>query len=367
MKQDKMILLSVFCACIFIFFSQGSLAAPNFDMEHECENNDCQEGHSINWLLVYDNQGGDVLQLEKVTLKHAVTGKEIAFTEQTFEVGPREQRTLNFSSILPAPDAKNRLFYNVCFTRKVGYEEWSALGYEVNNTQFRNRLIDYCFDDNFTLEMKPANYCRATEECADSEQCLGFRCTDLGCTDCQYVENHTCIDYGCCTSETCEDKEHCLNNTCQVLECTATEVIVNHECIDMECAPDEYKYENSCIELDCANDERAVDHRCVKLYCKRNEIIKDHECVSLYCPMFRKVKDDACATDWLSILIAIFVVGALIIAPVWFSKHGSKKKLSRHQRHCPECDSVLGPRDTFCYNCKMDLKKHKEEHDKKEK
>ncbi|MBN1385882.1 hypothetical protein JW968_02775 [Candidatus Woesearchaeota archaeon] len=342
-------------AIMFMLMSVSALAAYDYQMDYVCEDDDCRQGHQITWIFTYKNHGGKVLALYKINLK-TPSGSSIAHYEDIFEIAPSETRTLNFTSVLPAPNTDNEVVYNICFTRKVDYDDWWALGYEVNRSEFIDKNLEFCYDDNYTLPVKPANYCPGTLYCGDDEVCINTRCTKLNCSECQFPRNHSCHDFECCTPGMCNDASTCINNTCTPLVCRDNEVIMDHHCVDMECTPDEYKSGFFCIKLNCADDEKAVDHRCIKLYCGKRQVIKDHECVDVLCHFFQKAEDGSCRTDYFRIAFLALIVLVVVISPFILINHKRKNDLYRHQRHCPKCGAVLGPRDSFCYKCRYDLK-----------
>ncbi|MBD3259398.1 hypothetical protein GF371_02080 [Candidatus Woesearchaeota archaeon] len=68
--------------------------------------------------------------------------------------------------------------------------------------------------------------------CLGDQTCVAGECVDPTCSECQYIENHICVDYGCCTNLVCDDnnpktEDVCLNPTTKASKCENTKIITN--------------------------------------------------------------------------------------------------------------------------------------------
>lgn len=133
-----------------------------------------------------------------------------------------------------------------------------------------------------SAECTEATACTIDKDCFEDENCTGNLCEKLDCGECQYVGNHTCLDYSCCLDEDCLAKERCEDHVCVKFECAEEEVVANHTCAVLECAEDEYVAEHACVKLNCADDEEAVEHQCFKLECGGFSKAVKHECIGLF-------------------------------------------------------------------------------------
>ncbi len=123
--------------------------------------------------------------------------------------------------------------------------------------------------------------CTINDDCFEDEQCAQRRCEKLACGECQYVQDHSCVDYACCSSEECTEDEQCIEHTCTKAACAEGEFIANHACFPLECASDEYVSNHTCVPLQCLETEYAVHHACQELQCSWWEKPKNHTCVNL--------------------------------------------------------------------------------------
>ena len=72
--------------------------------------------------------------------------------------------------------------------------------------------------------------CEKNVDCESNQECFKNKCVNLTCEECQYISNHTCIDYMCCTDEDCGFIEECdmITHTCQRLVPTRTEEVLEN-------------------------------------------------------------------------------------------------------------------------------------------
>jgi hypothetical protein len=107
--------------------------------------------------------------------------------------------------------------------------------------------------------------CRYDGDCKQDEFCKDNVCEKLDCNNCQYTENHKCVDYGCCENVDCSNDEFCEENICKKLDCQKNEAIIEHSCNLLDCNFDEHTINHTCVKLECEEYEHAVDHKCEML------------------------------------------------------------------------------------------------------
>ncbi|MBW2965836.1 hypothetical protein KY342_01890 [Candidatus Woesearchaeota archaeon] len=107
------------------------------------------------------------------------------------------------------------------------------------------------------------------QTCCEDTGCLGeqtcefHRCIDPICSECQYLQNHVCIDYKCCKDDDCNKDEICQSHQCVKLNCGECQYIENHKCENYQC----------CSDADCENfyafkESRCINPATVDSYCK---------------------------------------------------------------------------------------------------
>ena len=56
--------------------------------------------------------------------------------------------------------------------------------------------------------------CENNTGCSTDQICENFKCINITCSYCEYIENHECIKYECCEDKDCEDNYSCKNHQC---------------------------------------------------------------------------------------------------------------------------------------------------------
>ena len=95
--------------------------------------------------------------------------------------------------------------------------------------------------------------CCTDEDCIGEQTCDNHKCVNPICGKCQYLQNHRCIDYECCSDSDCAENEECVNNNCQTVICQGCTYIKNHYCFDAEC----------CTDSDCKDNDINTKDKCL--------------------------------------------------------------------------------------------------------
>lgn len=165
----------------------------------------------------------------------------------------------------------------------------------------------YKFYDSFECSSRPS--CSRDAECLGNERCDDGFCIPISCGSCQYVSNHTCAEYDCCTDLDCDSGFVCGDSrNCQPLSCEFNEYVAGHGCEALECAGDEYVFNNSCSKLNCHENQTVVNHVCQDISCGDDELIdiQSKSCKKLKCGFLRKATDHKCVSVFSSIFSSIF-------------------------------------------------------------
>ena len=131
--------------------------------------------------------------------------------------------------------------------------------------------------------------------CLGEQICLNHRCNDPECSECQYLQNHSCVNFECCENNDCKNNEICIENQCTPFNCGECQYIVNHQCKDYSCSNDsdcssEMICENhQCVNYQCVEDsdcnygKECFNNRCMNLICDWCEYVENHTCVNYEC------------------------------------------------------------------------------------
>lgn len=208
------------------------------------------------------------------------------------------KKELEHSPIAVSPEFKT---INISRIKMVGSNtytlRWTT---PLNITKFVVRYDDcetakYAFYDSFECTDRP--FCARDGDCLQSERCDDNRCIPISCAACQYVANHTCADYDCCTDNDCDEGFVCgTGSRCEPLSCGFNEYVSGHGCEPLECGEDEYVFNGSCSKLNCAQDELAMNHACKKIECQDSEVARDGVCQKLKCGFLKKAKNHGCVS-----------------------------------------------------------------------
>jgi len=154
--------------------------------------------------------------------------------------------------------------------------------------------------ENFRL-FRVKKYCESNNECELNEYCDKYNnCDLLVCNDCQYIQNHSCLDYECCDDTDCGSAQVCRNNSCERLVCGECQYAVNHLCKNYECCNDsdcessQVCEQNICKELVCDTGTVAFNHTCFKYECLTSEDCKFYEVCANYLCVRLRCDEDAC-------------------------------------------------------------------------
>jgi len=116
------------------------------------------------------------------------------------------------------------------------------------------------------------------ETCCADTGCKGDQTCDTACIDpvcgtCQYLQDHVCQDYECCSNDECLDSEVCGSNYCVDLNCDTCQYAQGHQCINYACCRDE----------DCGLDQTCQNHECSSLQCSLCQYIENNACINYEC------------------------------------------------------------------------------------
>ncbi len=186
--------------------------------------------------------------------------------------------------ILPSGDFVNSL--NTNSEGQADVELTEEAEYEV----FADKDDYYAVDFEFDFDLCPEEpECEVDEDCFYDEKCSQDECVEISCP-CGVIENHTCIEYDCCSDDDCPVGSICIDREC----------IQQYECIsDDDCAETEYcnvtsgEEGGSCEDVvGCGEvaDHQLIPYECGDspycLPCPSGTTCKDHECVevNITCP-----------------------------------------------------------------------------------
>ncbi len=161
--------------------------------------------------------------------------------------------------------------------------------------------IEQCFSE--TVEVEHWR-CEENADCDDDEYCNYNDCDRVECDYCEYVYNHGCKPYECCSDSDCDSDEKCFEHECVRVQCTRDsecgpmEVCRGYRCDEVECkdsSPCEDDQfcsipEYDCIELECERGMVAYNHTCIEPGCLRDSdcpgtsVCTDYDCVPVECP-----------------------------------------------------------------------------------
>ena len=317
-KLFSLVLIIVISLILFLIYSSFVLAANFYEISHNCPEG-CVKNKPIAYSINITNLGEDDIYLLYMRLRDNINLQTIAEfgmkdavdTSDMTEIPHGMTHLFEFQGTLLAPNQGSNLTYQLCMIQRVPFEIWTT----------RGDNIEYCYKTNYTIPMLG---CILDTDCDDEKYCLGTSCTLLNCTECQYIEEHQCIDYECCNNIDCALYEVCTENNCELLNCDSTtnqtnetminaslkqyvinhicspepcaddEIIVDYVCVKADCKEDEILSDYECKKLDCPYDEGFFNHTCIKLDCKETEAIVNNKCVPLECADDEAVITDTC-------------------------------------------------------------------------
>ena len=269
---------------IISFFTLNAITikAGFFEINHECQEENCITGQDIIWSISFENKGSGYLWIEGIELIDSINLNEVANfyfgynpynsdkTKLYLNVVSNQKKTLNIQAKIPAPNIKNSLVYTPCIIFALDAKEAYYVG---------NYTSMHCYPNESIIVFE----CLIDKNCKINELCQNKKCKQITCGDCQYILNKKCISYQCCSSDACNLDESCINHKCTALNCSPEEIILNNSCVKLECNYDEHIVNHKCVKLECNYDEYAKNYSCLKLNCSYDEYISDNWCVKLEC------------------------------------------------------------------------------------
>lgn len=98
--------------------------------------------------------------------------------------------------------------------------------------------------------------------CLGQQTCSDKSCIEPTCSECQYLDNHTCYDYACCTNDQCSAGERCIGHECIALNCSYCQYILNHSCTNYVCCNDTMCNDNNATTVDSCINPRTLSAAC---------------------------------------------------------------------------------------------------------
>ncbi len=341
-----------------------------YSIRYRCFDDLCIRGQAVEFSINLSNYGQNPLEVIEVWISDAIdpgiivakgnkssvsykypTDPEI--TRNNFvSIDYGKTRTFNILGTLPGANDGNYLQFRLNVRSRVPIDVW-----EDSNKDAEPSVVHY-YNTVYKMVVRD---CKKNDHCDAAEECIKNDCVELKCAECQYIQNHTCNDYGCCDNAQCSLDELCYDHKCSPLECNSTSFEVNHTCsehpcknnsllidfmcIDEECPPEydtidftcvrlncsinESVLEHECVALQCSEDEHALNHTCVSLECKTDQRAEGHRCVDMRCGLFRKAIYHNCAIDTLALIEAALFFIIVFLVFLDYHKYESKyrKKL----------------------------------------
>jgi hypothetical protein len=331
--------------------TSDTAALPVYNITTTCPSSICMEGDRILFNVTMYNYGKYYFEIYSIWLVDSATKQNITFYNKTMLYADVNHKfTLTLNATLPVLHQAVNLTYAPCIKIALPRNDnyyWPKYGLE--------RGI--CYNSTFSTLVAE---CTDNQMCYANESCENFDCLPLNCSSCQYISNHTCMNYECCDASKCSYNATCVNHLCKEFNCKFYEHIENHECTVLYCEQDEQYINNTCVKFNCSTDEYYSNHRCKKLNCsddeaienhscsrincssieyvsnhtchklncKESEQIQNHTCATLDCKVFQSVKDHSCITDtlFLKSFLREFAIWIIIIIFLFLIEHLFKKR-----------------------------------------
>jgi hypothetical protein len=222
----------------FMLLCASACSAYIFEMQHACKES-CLQGTEIVFnITVNAGKWKDTMELQKIQVVDSRKGTLIAIYNKTSFISTIKSFYLN--ATLPKYSGASQLNVSPCFTSMVPIVDRMA------EDTFIATELTYCEKANFTV---PLLECLYSAGCDASSSCINNQCIPLECDECQYIHDHKCTNFQCCSNETCKQSQTCINNSCIAFECAFDEAPANH----------------TCMKLQCGSDEQILDHACAKI------------------------------------------------------------------------------------------------------
>lgn len=315
MKKALIFLISLF---VFILANPFVLATPNYSLSRtkSCPY-ECIEGRYVNFDVSIKNTGSSDLELVHIEIRDD-SDKRFAYKYNINNgmVPGEEVSSENVVGYLPPPTGGTTLYYKICFYLKErhwwGWDSgnwYCNSGYQISVTSAGDIDCDYDF------------------QCADNQKCTNHKCVAVSCDYCQYISNHKCYSYNCCSDSDCSSNYYCEGHDCKKVSCSCGKIenhkcmayeccydsncpenhyCSNHDCIEYECTEDsdcnydQYCYNRDCKSLNCGYGNYPSNHECVEydcmedVNCDKDEYCSNHNCLKLSCKNDEYVSNHAC-------------------------------------------------------------------------
>ena len=194
-------------------------------------------------------------------------------------------------------------------------------GINIGDNQVKFLISSDDITNKYVYFVEYSLYCKYDSECTFDEACINSECTKLNCEDCQYIEDHKCKSYGCCSDNDCKGNQRCEEHNCIDMGCEYNQHAENHVCVW------------NCVDnSNCKESEECKDHNCYELDCAYNEGFVNHECNLLNCGLFKKTTNHQCVNNPLVITLIGTVALLMIFVAVFLYWNHAKKHKKRSKK-----------------------------------
>jgi hypothetical protein len=193
-------------------------------------------------------------------------------------------------------------------------------GINIGDNQVKFIISSDDIKNKYVYSVEYSLNCKYNSECTSDEACINSLCTKLNCGDCQYLEDHECKSYECCSENDCKGTQTCEQKSCVEINCETNKHANNHVCVW------------NCVgNSNCNQNEECINHNCYELKCANNEISVNHKCNLLNCGFFKKPTNHECVNNPVTISFSVIILLILIIlicvvSYVNYHKKGEKIK-----------------------------------------
>ncbi|MBW2990998.1 hypothetical protein KY348_04815 [Candidatus Woesearchaeota archaeon] len=116
--------------------------------------------------------------------------------------------------------------------------------------------------DGIVEEGETSTTCCLDAGCVGEQTCENNTCTEPVCGECQFLDEHMCMDYDCCSHDVCQDDEVCSDHECVKLTCLECEHPENHICVGYTCCSDSDCNDNNPSTIDTCVNPKTVSSSC---------------------------------------------------------------------------------------------------------
>lgn len=293
----------VFLLLIVGLFSIYIASAAEYSASYECRAGDlCVEGEEVSWTVTIT---GDV-RADLISVRTMEPETEETVSLKTYDKVKKLYSNESYMAEYTYEAPSRTIDYVPCFKLEV----------KESGSDIRGDILDVCDTLNpqtikvVPLAEKQCDMRFGDDDCDSGLSCIDYKCTEVVCGECQYVQGGQCFDYECCEDSACPSNSVCENRQCQAIVCPSSQKAEGHKCVDLICADNQYALAGTCVDLTCQRDEVAVNHRCEKLECG----------------FLTTAQDGECAISLTSITVVTFLIGLLLLGVVYARVLKHKRK-----------------------------------------